>query len=204
MQLETPGGRGYSTQFVDHEGLLHKFARSGFARLQKAKVTWVDYDEVFGKMSMSFVEAEQKFDPQRGWTFAAYLGRVCMNNFNKWAADLIAEQTTCGYIRVSELSTEGDEGGETDFYEVMGGEDESPEDIIERLDYIHKARRSLSADAKLVVRELAAPCAALEQAVSESRRESASVAFICRFLGFSATRIKRVKQELTEKFGVEL
>ena len=204
MQLETPGGRGYSTQFTDHEGLIHKFARKGFARLQAANVDWVDYDEVFGQMQLYFVQATKHYDPKRGYTFTAYCGQVCFYNFNKWASALIEGQIAINPIRIGDLSPEHSDGGKADFYEIMSGEDESPEDIIERLDYVHKTRCNLSGDTKLVVRELAAPSQDLQLAMRDAGRDEASIAFIGRFLNMSPARIKRVKQELSEKFHVDL
>jgi hypothetical protein len=203
VQLETPGGRGYSTQFVDHEGLLHKFARKGFARLQAAGVSWVDYEEVFGQMQLYFVQAEAKFEAGRGWTFAAYLGRVCINNFNKWAADLIEEQMGLGLLRISDTQGGDEEGSEDrDFYETHTSEqDESPEEIIERYDYIHKTRSSLSRDAAVVVRELAAPS---QDLLNVLNGRDATIAAIGRFLNYTPARIKKVKQELSTKFGVAL
>jgi hypothetical protein len=193
VQLETPGGRGYSREFKDHEPLLHKFSRAGFARLQAAKINWVDYTEVFGQMQLYFVQAEAKYDPSRGFTFAAYLGRVCANNFNKWARDQVRDQMEMGTISIEDLSgAQGDDESTADFHAFLSDDtDESPEEIMQRRQTMWNYSK-LSDEARKV-------CKALMH-----RQDDASINVVMRDLNMKPSVQRKVKEELTRNFGVKL
>lgn len=194
MQLETPGGRGYSTNFKDHEELLHKFAKKGFARLQDARVNWISYDEVLGQMSLYFVQAEAKFDAKRGYTFTAYMGRVCANNFNKWAHDQVRDQVELGLISIEDLGGDQseDDGAPVDFHAFMSTDtEESPEEIMERRQTMWNYAK-LSDDARKV-------CKALMQ-----RQDDASINVVMRDIGMKPAAQRKVKEELFRNFGVKL
>jgi hypothetical protein len=194
MQVATQRvGRGYSTQFEDHQALLHKFARRGFARLQSARINDVDYDEVFGQMTLYFVQAQQKYNAALGWTFAAYLGRVCHNNFQKWAETLTVEKMALGLISVEDMvGGEDDETSVADFYEFH--QDDAEESAEEALD--RKRRKGLyhllSQDSRAVVTALI------------KADGNPSINTVGRELGFTATKMKRIKAELTRFYGIEL
>lgn len=87
-----PIGRAYSTKFEDHKGLMIKIARNCYARARSSKISSLEFDDVLGEMHYAYVKASQGYDPERGITFGAYLGRACYNQFNKVMERLELEQ----------------------------------------------------------------------------------------------------------------
>jgi hypothetical protein len=91
---DTPArkGRGFSTKYEDHTGLLYKFALMFHGRLQGAGITAMEFEDVRSELNVTYVKALKKYDPEKGITFTAYLGRACINDFNKVAERLELEQ----------------------------------------------------------------------------------------------------------------
>lgn len=90
--------------------MLYKFARMFHGRLQGAGITAMDFEDVLSEMNVAYVTASQPrrtvqkvkdgvmvdvvigYDPDGAITFGAYLGRSCMNRFNKIAERLELHQ----------------------------------------------------------------------------------------------------------------
>jgi hypothetical protein len=144
-----------STRFEDHTGMLHKLAKRGWGRLLEAGVT-LPYEDVFQFMCESFVMCQSKYDPSTGFSFGAYYGRSCWNNFNKWAERQIDEKHTLGMVSVEELTGGvGEDAGDAlefcDFGQEEDDAHDSPEEILEARQESHRAARALSPTAKRVV-----------------------------------------------------
>lgn len=85
-------GRGFSTRYEDHKGLMYRFAMRCYARVRGSGISALEFDDVLSEMSVSYTKALKSYDPARGITFSAYLGRCCFNDFNKLMEKLELEQ----------------------------------------------------------------------------------------------------------------
>ncbi|WP_374335301.1 sigma-70 family RNA polymerase sigma factor [Methyloversatilis sp.] len=153
--------RCYSTEFADHEGLIHSFARKGFGRLQAARVS-IDYDDVFQEMCLSFTKAREKYNPDAGFSFSAYFGRAIWNDFNKFAERLISERVDLGLINFEDMKGEDDDGGDITEYLMLDVQfHETPEsrleDSQEFIQRFGKIMRQLSPVTRKVVVQFVAP-----------------------------------------------
>jgi hypothetical protein len=203
-----------STKYEDHTGLLHKLAARGWGRLEAAGVPTA-YDDVFQLMSESFVRCQKTFDPTKGFTFSAYYGRSCWNNFNKWAADQIEEKHELGLVSVESLSVEHDDGAGSDAYEFINcaaedDTDESAEDRLQSRQESHRAARMLSPDAKRVIALLVHNSPELLAFVAErnarmlKRIVNINLWVIFDFLGIPRPKAAMIRAELERVYGVKL
>jgi DNA-directed RNA polymerase specialized sigma24 family protein len=210
VAVGTASKRSRIVDYEEHQGLIHKLAKKGWARLEAAHVGGVDYEDVFQNMSMSYVRAAEQFNPNMGWSFTAYLGRACLNNFNKWAEKLCSEQCNLGLVRIEDMNAHSD-ASDSDVYEVFMGEEDSPEDIVSRKQEVLKNLRSLTPNAKRVVWLMMQPSQELLEAFEShhdglangnASRTSPTVGFIGRYLDMSSVTIRNVKDELSRKFNI--
>jgi DNA-directed RNA polymerase specialized sigma24 family protein len=210
----TTATKSTSTAFEDHTGMLHKLARRGWGRLQEAGLT-TPYEDVFQIMCESFVRCQPKYDPATGFTFSAYYGRSCWNNFNKWAEHLIEEKHTLGMVSVEALAGTDEEGGEGDAFEFLESsqseEDahESPEDILAARQESHLAARMLSTDAKRVVQLVHHSPELLAYVEAKNARMLKKIVninlwTIFDFLEIPRPRARAIRQELQQVYGVAL
>lgn len=83
--------RGFRTDFEAHRDLIMRFAHKAWGRLEGAGVN-MPFDDVFQELSVIYCKAKEKYNPELGITFSAYLGRAMQNDFNKIAEKLISER----------------------------------------------------------------------------------------------------------------
>lgn len=207
------------TLFEQNKGLLHKFTKMGFGRLQGAGVE-IEYEDVFQEMTVSFIKAHRTFDSSKGFSFSAYFGRSCMNNFNKWAANLCREQRELGLIRATDMNFgEFEDKGDVLDYFYEDGEQQSPEDMMIAIEEVRQRVGSLSLDAKRMVLHLIAPTQSMRDVFDEEvadahemRAQGHNVkisrdhnfSFIGRDLGMTPGRVSEVRKELSRVFKVKL
>lgn len=144
--------RKLSTKFEDHLGLLHKFARGGFARLCSLGVD-LDYEDAFQECCVSFVKAQKTYNPDAGVGFSAYMGRAVINNFNRYAEKVIREHLGLGIVHIEDIVSELDDGFR-DPYDFVGGVTDDHVDRIANLSEVRENIKKLSPKAKMVVRDL--------------------------------------------------
>lgn len=201
-------------QFRKYEALLNGLARKCYGRLMAAGVV-IYYEDVFQNMSMSFVQAHRTYKPEMGYSFSAYFGRACFNNFNKWAKKLIREQTGmensvdengefstkqvgARLVRVADLmdgghDTDGDYSVRRNHFEAMLFESDSalsPEEELMRKQENRQIIGRLSGQAKKVMAKLIDPSADM------------TFAQIGEQLGMSASQLTSAKKELMSAFKV--
>lgn len=162
--------RAFSTDYNDHMGLLHTFARKGWSRLIASQIS-VDYEDVVQELSVAFVKAINSYDPSKGYSFTAYAGRAMWNEFNRYAKKQINEATELGTLSIQALDarSDTDEGG--DLYEVFDSGAPTPEEQLERKQEIIGNLRKLSPTAKFLVSQMMSPSPELEAALEESNRK---------------------------------
>lgn len=147
MQDQTP--RGFKTDFEQHKGLLHNFARTSFARLRASGVH-VEYEDVFQEACISFAQALKTYDAARGITFTAYMGRAVVNNLGRYCTRLLKERAELGMYVSDELvedhaQTAIDEGSPT------------PDRLIERRQGMQAMLAALSPLSRSILTDLANP-----------------------------------------------
>lgn len=153
-----PTGRGYDTSFENQKGLLHTFARKVFGRLSAANVN-ITYEDIYQEMCLSYTQALRTYDPSRGITFSAYMGRSVYNNINFIAKKMIRERVELGMTLFSEFSNGDDETGFS-IEEVIHNEDSpslSPEALAVRNIEVRERIAQLSRNGKRILRELISP-----------------------------------------------
>jgi len=225
---KVPVSRGYSTQFEDHEDLIHKFARKAFGRLQSAHDNMMTYDDVFQEMSVAYIQAAKAWKPDYGVTFTAYLGRAIWNNFNHLADKLIERSVSVPILSIEEMEfrSRSDEtiGGNCSFLEYLYADDdgvtESAETTVGAKEESLKNFESLSELSKQVIGELLSPSddlkmahtallehAQFAQSIGESIKPPPSqinFRFVIKHLAIQPSRATRVRDELKRVYGVQM
>lgn len=193
--------RLYSTKFEDHHGLIHKFARGGYSRLIGAGVS-IDYEDVFQEMCISYVKAVEKYDPDTGIGFSAYMGRTVINNFNKYAERELRTHFGLGIMSVEDMALTEDHHDPLDILDVDRDEQTVEERLIAKQEMRLKSR-FLTKNAKSVIRELINPTVKFKKFAKEAGQQH-SIRLICRFLNLDTVERARLKIELKREFGVEI
>ncbi len=206
--------RAFDTAFEVHKGLIHKLAHKGYGRLMQAGVT-VDYDDVFQEMSVTYVKAASKYNPEKGVTFTAYLGQAIWNEFNKFA-----EKEVNFILQVSSIeSMSGNADMEgADLYESIDSGIASPEEYMEvKQNYIANTAKC-SKNGRLIVKQIINPTSGLldhlrakqqaamqDRASGKNKRAHApldvSVALIADYHKMSAHDLRVAKTNLNTVYG---
>jgi len=213
-------GRGFRTDFESHKNLLHKFARMLMGRMQGAGLN-PDYDDIFGEMCEAYACALPHYNPEKGITFSAYLGRVVWNNVNRRVDHLLEEHKAIGHVPLSDFAAESGEDDDS----ILGrlsddAVQQSPEDIAERNEAMARRMRNLPALVRAVIRELVSPSPELmrtyeamkahrEFAMTIHRRpkkvpNEVTLSVIYQHFGLSPDQISTVEQQCLEHLGVDL
>lgn len=199
--------RAFSTNFDDHTGLVHNFARKGWGRMLAAHVN-VEYEDVFQEMSVTFTKAVRTFDPSKGVAFTSYMGRAIWNDFNRYAQKHIDERMQLGLVSMDNIEGEDDNY----FAESLASDERTPEESLERKQDMLEKLRALSPTAKFLAAQLISPPAALEEAFAAHQAEAVEsggrrvVGMTLRFIGsfyqIDARRMSAAIKELKTRYGV--
>lgn len=206
--MSKASSRAFSTNYQDHIGLVHQFARKGWGRMIAAHVA-VEYDDVVQEMSVTFTKAVRAYDPEHGGSFSAYVGRAIWNDFNRYANKRIAENMELGLVSMQELEGDGEEGGH---FDVIADTARTPEEALERKQDMLENLRSLKPTARFLAAQLISPDPALEAAFEEHARTTKEetgrgvLAMNLRFIGeyfqIDAKRLSAAIKELKTRYGV--
>lgn len=217
----------FSTNYKDHERLIHMLARRAYARLVAAKVNSYEYLDVFQDMSLSFVKAAEKWNPELGITFTAYFGRAAFYDFNHKVKKLTLQSVpTVNFEDLKEmLVSNGEDVEALDISEFILGADgafvEAAEETVERQQTALFNMGRLSDAARAVVADLIDPSDELKGAFSAAQEHHAfakevgecpniprptkiNMAFIARHRGIDKNRLRKVKAELNTVYGVDI
>lgn len=148
-------GRGYSTAFEDHQGLLHNFTKQSFGILGEFKIP-IDYEDVFQEACIAYTKARDGYKPELGFTFSAYMGRAVTTHLTRFRSKLIREAQNVGTSSVNEWWAEdgGENSGVSDIYSYIESEEMTPEERLVAEDEAHHLYESLSPDALAVVNRI--------------------------------------------------
>ena len=211
--------RAYSTDLNYHTGLIHTLTKKCWGRLVEAGVNEFEYEDIYQINCVSYVKVSRAYDPERGVTFTAYLGRAIYNEFNKFAERVIAEKCELGLIPYADFATED---GEADLLEFATTEQMAEDIMAEKIsrDIARENIAKLSKLGKLVIRELLAPSDELKKTfeglkahaeLSKQQGEKfirvpKSIDFrtIKLHYGFRPRDIAGLKNEFKKQLGVEI
>lgn len=213
--ITNEASRGFSTRYEDHLGLIHKLARRGWGRLTSANV-FVDFEDVVQEMSLTYVKAVEKYDPEYGVTFSAYLGRAIWNQFNKVAEKMIDTQVELKMTSLDAMSSNTD-GDDFDVLESIESDELSPEQYVDAMQQFRKNLQSLGPAAKFIVSKLINPSQDLVDALDLAQREAAikrqngqracapreiTIAFIAKHYQLDTKQVAKARKNLTDIYGV--
>ncbi len=197
--------RGFSTDIRDHEGLVRNMARKALGRLIENRVV-VDFEDVYQDMCVSFVKAAQTYDPDRGITFSAYMGRAAYNNFNRTAERMINDARICPITveAIEDLATiQGGDNTELSqsALEVLSQDTiESAEESYARKETMRETLALLSPTTRSVIAELLFSADAEEVEPIFSRR----LTMVCTKHGLDSKGVAKLRKEIHSKLGVRV
>lgn len=205
------GKRAFSTNYNDHIGLVHTFARKGWGRMLKAHVD-VEYEDVFQEMTVTFVKAVKAYDPSKGTAFTSYVGRAIWNDFNRYAQKYIDERMELGLTSIQEMEEGDDQEGGAWFNDSIASTERNPEEALDRKQQMLENLRALSPTAKFLAAQLIAPPPELEAAFAAHQAKAiegggrAVVGMTLRFIGqhyeIEHRRLSKAIKELKTQYGV--
>lgn len=222
---KSPVTRSRSVNFKDHERLVHMLARKGYARLQALKISVLDYEDVFQEMSMSFVRAADKWNPDFGTSFTAYFGRAAFNDFNK-VVERLTERAAPVFLLGDHIPADGrchEDPTEGEIVEYLltaeGGFAESTEDAVARREDALRNFKKLTRTTQELVEELIDPSQDIEAAFGAVQEHflhaktlgekpdipkprSINLTFIAKQKGLSQTSLRRAISELKAVYEV--
>lgn len=142
----------FSTDYNLVHRLIKHTASRVMRRLAAMKVTEFDFDDVVGELNIAWCKARDKYDPNLGIPFPAYLQRGMFNHINRLIDNLAKER---------HLSIDGDEGldgpGLNDHHEYLADDKESQHMALERKDMREHVLKRLSPSARRFVELLESP-----------------------------------------------
>lgn len=164
----------FSTKFEDHQGLIHKLTKKCWGRLKDVGLHDHEYEDVFQINCMTYVKAARKYEPERGITFSAYLGRAIYNQFNQHADNIIREKLSLNLQSYEDFKTDGDDDS-FDFMSIYVS-DGIVENNVEHAAILKQESkeniRKLSNLGKLVIRELISPSISLKKSFTGMKAHS--------------------------------
>jgi DNA-directed RNA polymerase specialized sigma24 family protein len=213
-----PQSRSFSTKFEDHEPLLHTMTRKCFGRLVQMNPS-ADYEDLFQELCVAFVRAQKTYDPTKGISFTAYMGRAVYNEFNGMMDKIARDNEAIPMISAQELEARGDDG-DIDFYGTYDPKQATMEDLIVRSDEARDNFMKLSYPARLVVKELHKPSKELLKAHSGMLAHSAlarakgenvprvsheiTLRVVAQYLHIDKKTLASIRQEFREVVGVDV
>lgn len=208
--------RAFSTDFEQHQPLIHKFARKGYGRLIQANVN-IDYQDVYQEMCLTFTLAAKKYDPARGISFSAYFGRAIWHQFNRFAEREIQEKLDICSSSVDDMAhSMGDDHNHMDIYEAIDSGDLSPEEtLVAKQDALERNAMCKSTISKIFIRELMHPSQRVLDAFAEQEARLTTAAnrkvpkevdlqLIADTYGISKKDAKAAKDQLNQIYGLKI
>lgn len=199
-------------QLKQHFGLLHAFSKKAFARIRTTRPEY-EYEDVYQIMCLAFVKAQQKWNPDAGFSFTAYMGQCCWNEFNKIANRIELERGSLNIVSMEDFRGDDERADPLEWLPVQDGMTAaSPEDLLQKKQHAKVTMGALSTNAQIIIKELAKPSKSIIEKFEEARAAKAAegklfprdltVRFVARQRGISEDGIVRVCKEFKRKLGV--
>lgn len=202
---DIPVKRSFDTSFEAHKGLIHKLARRGYGRLVSVYAA-IDYEDVFQEMCLAYVKAAEKFDPEFGVTFTAYLGRAIWNEFNRFAERELDGREEFGLYSLESM----DDMLEDDItiMDVIPGDELTPEEIYEAKQSVQENVRLCGPMGKFLISKLMNPGKRVIDAIDSpawARKRQLTLSFIAKQHDeIDKDLVEVAKRQLTRIYGVRL
>lgn len=204
-----------TAHWKQYERLIQQLAGKALPRAQALEPT-MDYDELVGMFTETYLKCKTGFDPTKGYQFTTYLQSAIYHSFNKWCEQVGRQRRAVAATSINDLAVAGGRE-ESNPYEYVGvDQGESPEEQVER-----RQRRTLMAQRvatlpprfKQVVAilvkgpgpELRADFEAHQAMLRAQGRqvpEDITIDFICRKLDFTMQEALKLREVLEQKFKV--
>lgn len=184
------------------ESQLTRLAIRCHARAEKLNLS-ISFEDVRQEMDESYIRCFRAWNPSRGVKFNSYLTTSCLNNFNARIEKMVDERTNLGMYSYDDRVGDTEEGEAGDALERLNGiadEAESPEARIMARQAIRERLKGLSHSTQRFVTALL-----MAESVPGHNNVNGSARFssIARQAGITGEELRRVKVEITEKFGFE-
>ncbi|MDX5412864.1 MAG: hypothetical protein LPK02_07435 [Rhodobacterales bacterium] len=193
----------YEAAYKDYEKMLAALSHRARRRAEAAGIV-LEFEDLFQEARQTFLRACETFDAQKGAKFSTYLWASVVNNLKR-----IESVSRSIQARTVSLDKQvGDDDGGT-FHDILGCDQESVEDRLERLETETAHFHRLSQNAKRVILALDSPTPEIAQEVRRMQafrqlcidRSMAAatrqldVTTICTLIGLSDREARKVKQE---------
>jgi len=178
------------------EAMLTRLAIKSYARVQALALP-MSYEDVRQEMDVSYLQAFKAWRPDGGAKFSSYCTTACMHNFRNRIEKMCEEKRELGMYSVDDRSPAlQDEFG--DPMERIGAEvdDGRPEDRLIARQEVKQRLAGLTPAAQRFVTALL-----LNERENKFKTGSARFTNIAAAAGLSPAEAKRVRAEITEKFG---
>ncbi|WP_323016355.1 sigma factor [Castellaniella sp.] len=204
--------RGYDTSFEAQNALMMMLSRRVHSRVRQSGA-FILFEDIYQEACLAYTNALRTYDPSRGITFSAYLGRAVMNEANRYVKKRIEERTVHKVVAFCELQSDDNFSPE----ELIPDASFNVEDLSVRSAEIRERIDRLSLESKLIVRELLSPTrkvlaahrryvrAAVAKAAEKNARAPSTaltVRMIGKHLGFSRPQMHAIAREFKEVLGV--
>jgi DNA-directed RNA polymerase specialized sigma24 family protein len=179
-------------RFEDSTRLIQRVAYRVSRRLKSAGAHSVQIEDIKSELAIAWCHARDRFDPQLGIPFQAYLTRGMFNHINRW----VQAEINCSLALDLDKGFGDDDGGDT-LESVTPDESlEGADDLIIQSEFYHSLLNRLSNRSRQFVVLLASPPIEL---VNEHRAILARVDY-AKSRGIAAIAPGRVNKTLVFEF----
>lgn len=162
-------------------------------------------------------EGADKYNPDHGVTFSAYLGRAIWNQFNKFAEKEIRVQADLKLVRFEQLGDAVEDSDDGSVYESIASDEWTPEQYVEAAQQFRENMKSLGPTAKFIVSKLLNPTNDLMEALELAKRNAelarksgqyakapndVTIAFIASHYGLDEKNVKKARKTLFSMYGL--
>ncbi|QFZ84520.1 hypothetical protein GFK26_17985 [Variovorax paradoxus] len=178
------------------EAMLTRLAIKSYARVQALKLP-MNYEDVRQEMDVYYLQAFKAWRPDGGAKFSSYCTTACMHNFRNRIEKMCEEKRELGMYSIDDRAPSmQDEDG--DPMERLGADldDSRPEDRLIARQEMKQRLAGLTPAAQRFVTALL-----LNERDDKFKTGTARFSNIAVAAGLNAAEARRVRAEITEKFG---
>lgn len=178
--------------YLSVEAMLTRLATRCMGRVYELDLP-MSYDDVRQEMDMTYLQAFKAWKPGGGAKFNTYLHTACLNNFRHRVEKMIEERREMGMYSIDGKAPimEGDDSDPRERLQSMESGD-SPEDQLIARQEMRERMKGLTPSAQRFVAALL---------LSQTKAERMTFKGIAKAAGVEGEELKRVKVEITQKFG---
>ena len=178
--------------YLSVEAMLTRLATRCMGRVYELDLP-MTYDDVRQEMDMTYLQAFKAWNPEGGARFGTYLHTACLNNFRHRVEKMIEERREMGMYSIDSKAPimDGDDSDPRERIQTLASDD-SPEDQLVARQELCERLKGLTPKAQRFVTALL---------LSQTKGERMTFKGIAKAAGIEGEELKRVKVEITQKFG---